>query len=173
MRRIIISLALTLFVALAAAGCGSDHDDTDVTFARSMIPHHEQAVEMAKLASTRAADPRVKALASQIQAAQGPEITTMKGWLSGWGEDAGSASDMDHGMPGMMSDDEMAGLERATGTSFDAMFLTMMIGHHEGAVSMARTERSDGKSSEVKALARKIAKGQTAEIATMKRLLGQ
>src|SRR4249920_2095383 len=68
--------------APAAAG---DHNQADVMFAQMMIPHHEQAIEMAQLASTRASSADVKALAAQIQAAQQPEIDEMKGWLASWG----------------------------------------------------------------------------------------
>ncbi len=56
----------------------------DVAFVHMMIPHHQQAVEMATLAETKAADPRVKQLAAQIRAAQTSEIATMKTWLTAW-----------------------------------------------------------------------------------------
>ncbi|MGC1214716.1 MAG: DUF305 domain-containing protein [Micromonospora sp.] len=82
---------------------------------------------LAELADTRAADPEVKKLAGQIKAAQDPEIATMTGWLSAWGMPAPSASTghgtsmpgMDHGMPGMMSDADMAKLAAASGADFD------------------------------------------------------
>jgi uncharacterized protein (DUF305 family) len=62
-----------------------DHNQADVMFAQMMIPHHEQAIEMTELASTRASNADVKALAAQIQAAQQPEINEMRGWLASWG----------------------------------------------------------------------------------------
>ena len=61
-------------------------NDADVTFAQQMIPHHQQAIEMARLADGRAADPEVKNLAAAIEKAQDPEIDTMKGWLKSWGK---------------------------------------------------------------------------------------
>lgn len=85
---------------------GASFGDADVMFAQRMIPHHRQAVEMAGLAEGRAADPEVKKLAGQIEAAQAPEIATMTGWLAAWGRPVPSASaghgmpEMDHGMRG-------------------------------------------------------------------------
>ena len=67
----------------ASAQPSATFNDADVMFAQMMIPHHEQAVEMADLAATRASDPEVKELATKIKAAQDPEIQTMKGWLTG------------------------------------------------------------------------------------------
>ena len=74
-----------------------EFNDADVALAREMIPHHRQAIAMAELAEGRAADPRVLDLAARIQAAQGPEIETMTGWLQDWGADG---SHMDDGMGG-------------------------------------------------------------------------
>ena len=90
-------------------------------FAAMMIPHHQQAVEMSDIIlAKKGIDPRVVDLATQIKAAQGPEIQTMKGWLEDWGipyddsmSDMGGMGGMDHG-DGMMSDDDMAALDAAT-----------------------------------------------------------
>ena len=158
---------------------GADHNDADVTFAQQMIPHHEQAVEMADLAETRADSQEVKDLAADIEAAQGPEIETMSGWLEEWGEDVpdGGMSGMDHGdmssedMGGMMSDQDMTDLENASGADFDQMFLTMMIAHHEGAIEMAQTEQADGEFPDALAMAEDIESAQTEEILTMQELL--
>jgi uncharacterized protein (DUF305 family) len=152
-----------------------DFDAADVAFASDMIPHHQQAVEMAELAETRASSADVKSLAAQIKAAQGPEITTMSGWLKSWGKPVPaemSGMDMSGSMPGMMSNKDMTTLEGSSGADFDRMFLTMMIQHHEGAIEMAKTEQSSGKSAEAIALAKKIESAQTAEIATMQKMLG-
>jgi uncharacterized protein (DUF305 family) len=159
--------------ASGAAAAG----DADAMFAQMMIPHHRQAVEMADLAATRAADPEVKRLAGEIRAAQAPEIATMSGWLSAWGRPVPSPGaelpHMDHGMPGMMSDAELARLAAASGREFDRQFLTMMIAHHEGAVTMARDELSRGVNAEAKALAGQIVATQQAEIDTMRKVLGR
>jgi uncharacterized protein (DUF305 family) len=166
--------------APASAAPGLEHNQADLTFAQSMIPHHQQAVEMADLAQTRASDPKVKALADKISKAQGPEITTMSGWLAAWGGPGASMpAGESHGdmgemgtMPGMMTAEEMAGMQSATGAAFDRIFLQMMIKHHQGAVEMARTEQQQGLNPDAKALAATVERDQTAEIAEMQAMLG-
>lgn len=123
---------------------------------------------MAKLADGRAADAEIKELAAAIEEAQDPEINTMKGWLTSWGkplpESSSSMGDMpgmDHGsdagsgMPGMMSDEDMSDLEGARGKAFDKKFAQLMIGHHEGAVTMAEDERKNGSNADAKKLMRR------------------
>ena len=193
MKKMTALLAVLLAAVLTLAACGSDettsskggsssantHNDADVTFARDMIPHHEQAVQMSKMAATHAQSAEVKQLASDIDGAQGPEIDTMTKWLESWGEDAPSDSmgheDMGHGstseMPGMMDENEMGKLDQAQGAEWDQMFFTMRIEHHEGAIEMAKTEQADGQNPDAIALAEKIEKAQTAEIAKMKSML--
>jgi uncharacterized protein (DUF305 family) len=179
------AVILSAIVLISLSGCGSDKEDAsndhnkqDVSFAQNMIPHHGQAVEMSKMATTRAQNERVKSLAKQIEAAQQPEIDTMNGWLTKWGEatvnpSASSEEHAGHGasMPGMMSADDMSGMEAASGTAFDRMFLEMMIEHHKGAIEMAKTESEKGKASEAKTLATAISTSQQAEITEMEGLL--
>lgn len=186
-------IALALVAAVALAGCGDAQDstsstggstsssfnDADIRFAQSMIPHHQQAVVMAKMTGSHASSPDVKSLADKIEAAQGPEIASMTAWLNAWGKEVPSADGMggmDHamggdGMPGMMGESQMNNLDTATGSGFDRMFLTMMIEHHTGAIEMAKTEQTDGQNPDAVALAKKIETDQTAEIAVMKDLL--
>ncbi|PWR16148.1 DUF305 domain-containing protein [Micromonospora sicca] len=158
-------------------GASASFAEADVMFARMMIPHHQQAVEMAELADSRAADPEVKKLAGQIKAAQAPEIATMNGWLTAWGAPAPSASaghgtpGMTHGMPGMMSDADLAKLEAASGVDFDRQFLTMMIAHHEGAITMAQEEIASGAKPDARALAERIVTAQRGEIDLMNKIL--
>lgn len=188
--------ALALVAVALAAACGSDDDsgavasdttaaeassdsfnDADVTFAQDMIPHHEQAVEMAELAADRAGSDEVKDLASRIEAAQDPEIETMTAWLEDWDEpvDGGGGMEMDDGMEmggGMMSDEDMESLEDADGADFDQLFLEMMGEHHRGAIEMAETELADGAFADALELAQEIVDTQTAEIAEIEELLG-
>ncbi|MGY0006767.1 DUF305 domain-containing protein [Micromonospora sp. I033] len=161
----------------ATAGAPASFGEADVMFAQMMIPHHQQAVAMSELAESRAADPEVKRLAGQIKAAQAPEIATMSGWLAAWGRPAPSTAaghgmpGMDHGMPGMMSEAEMARLGAASGSDFDRQFLTMMIAHHEGAITMAREELARGANPDTRALAQQILTGQQGEIDAMRKML--
>ena len=150
-----------------------------MTFAQGMLPHHQQAVEMAQLATDRAADPRVQDLATRIEAAQAPEIETLSGWLEAWGTEAGSSGGrghggMDHGdTGGMMSDEDMAALAYVSGAEFDRMFLAMMTAHHEGAVQQAVTEIADGENPDALAMAEEIRDTQNAEISEMQQLLAE
>ncbi|MCJ1679096.1 DUF305 domain-containing protein [Streptomyces sp. APSN-46.1] len=154
----------------------------DVAFAKGMIPHHRQAVEMADLAATRAESAEVKALADEIKKAQDPEIKTLSGWLTSWGEQVPAEGAMDHSMHGaggtggaggMMTPEEMDELKKASGKAFDTAFMEMMIKHHEGAVAMAKTEKADGAFPDAKAMADAIITSQTAEITRMNSLLGK
>jgi uncharacterized protein (DUF305 family) len=151
-------------------------DPADVVFAQGMVPHHQQAVQMADLAQSRASSADVKALATKIEAAQGPEIATLNGWLGQWGAPTGSAdmngmAGMDHGNNGMMSKADMTTLSQASGADFDRMWLTMMIAHHQGALTMAQDILATTKDTQVRALAQSIVDGQAKEIVTMTSLL--
>lgn len=162
----------------ATSSTAASFNDADVQFAQQMIPHHQQAVQMAAMAETRATDAEVKALAGKIKAAQDPEITTMTGWLTTWGKPAPATSmgGMDMGgaaMPGMMSGADMGKLGAMTGKAFDKQFLTMMIAHHQGAVTMAQQELTAGTNGQAEALAEQIITSQTAEISTMKSILAR
>lgn len=161
----------TADASASASASASSHNAADVTFAQGMLPHHQQAIEMAQLVPDRSTDPQVLDLASRIEAAQGPEIDTLQGWLSDWG--AGSGGDDHSGMDmgGMMSDQEMADLQAATGTAFDRQWLQLMLEHHTGAVGMAQTEISDGQDPDAIAMAQDIVTSQSAEITEMEGLL--
>jgi uncharacterized protein (DUF305 family) len=172
---------------MTSASAGSaTFNDADVMFAQMMIPHHREAVEMAEMAATRASDAEVKSLASKIQEAQQPEIDTMTAWLSAWGQPTpmpsmsdgmsmpGALPSMNHGsMPGAMSPADMAKLEAAKGPEFDKQFVTMMIAHHQGAITMAQEEVQKGSNPEAKALAQKIITDQQSEITTMQGILAR
>ncbi|MEW1750879.1 DUF305 domain-containing protein [Streptomyces angustmyceticus] len=197
-------VAATAVCALALAACGSNnsgshsgdgspakpaaspsarvpsggHNAADVAFAKGMIPHHRQAVEMADLAATRASSPQVKEFADKIKKAQAPEIRTLSGWLSAWHEPVpAEMPGMDHSahssMPGMKGMEEMAALGKKSGKDFDRSFLEMMVGHHRGAVKMAGTEQDKGAFGRAKTLAADIIRTQSAEIARMNELLGK
>ena len=154
----------------------ADFNEADVLFAQMMIAHHQQAVEMAELAVDQAESQEVKDLAADIEAAQAPEIETMTSWLETWGEsvDMGGMDmrEMDD-MQGMMSDEQMASLETASGAEFDEMFLTQMREHHVGAVMMAEEELETGQFPEALELAQTVIDTQQAEIEEIDRLLAE
>ena len=139
-------------------------------------------------------DPRVVELAKQIKAAQGPEITTMQGWMSQWGMSAmpgmdhggmhGSATDSStpttsmmpgmgemSGMDGMMSQADMDALKNAQGIQASKLFLTGMIKHHQGALTMAQDEIKNGQFPDAITMAKQILESQQKEIDTMNQIL--
>jgi len=118
------------------------------------------------------------ALARQISAAQAREIASMSGWPTGWGEPVPAAGAGHHamggmgsGMSGMMSGEDMAALDGASGAAFSRLWLTGMVRHHTGAVEMARVELATGQNAAAKKLATDIIASQRAEIETMNKLL--
>lgn len=178
--------------ASASSGSGAvvaTGSDADITFAQLMISHHGQAVEMADMALQQATSAEVTDLATQIKAAQDPEIGQMRGWLQQWGapEQMDGMDGMDHGdmghgdsgsgdsggqsAGGMMTDEDMGALGDASGADFDRMWLTMMIAHHEGAIKMAEQVKAESTTPDVIALADAIVAGQKKEIETMQQLL--
>ncbi|PZF86071.1 DUF305 domain-containing protein [Jiangella anatolica] len=188
--------ALVATVGLLLAGCGDDgsndagagtatetsateaeSNDADVEFSQGMIPHHEQAVEMAQMVPDEGVSPELIELADAIEGAQQPEIDQMTAMLERWGEDA--PSDDPHGghgsgdmeMGGTMSAEDMDALAASSGAEFEEMFLTMMIEHHEGAITMAETELAEGQDSEALELAQTIIDAQQAEITQMEQML--
>lgn len=174
----LLAIGSILFVALAAvAACGGakEHNAQDVSFAKDMVPHHEQAVVMSDLALAQAGSQQVKDLATRIKAAQGPEISTMRGWLSSWDEKIDDMGSMDMstmpGMEGMLNDGEIQALRGASGPQFDRLFLEGMTAHHKGAVEMAKAEIDKGKFPAALDLARQITSSQEKEIAEMADLL--
>jgi uncharacterized protein (DUF305 family) len=154
----------------SAPGTAGDHNPDDTMFAQAMIPHHAQAVQMSDMILTKQNIPApVTALATKIKAAQAPEIAKMTAWLKDWNETATMSSG--HSMTGMMGADDMTKLEAAQGTEAAKLFLTQMIAHHQGAITMAKTEATAGQNTDALALAKNIATSQETEIQEMKVLL--
>ncbi len=157
-------------------------------FAQHMIPHHQQAIEMSDMVlGKQGIDPRVLDLANQIKAAQAPEIEEMQTWLTQWGmpkmpmmSGTGGMPGMNGmpgmdgmpGMSGMMSEEDMTALQNAQGVAATKMYLTQMIEHHQGAITMAQNEIDDGQYPATITLARSIVTSQQREIDTMNKILG-
>ena len=151
------------------------YNQADVMFAQMMIPHHEQAIEMSDIILAKDdIKPQVVDLATQIKAAQGPEITIMRGWLTAWGQNASPSMSMDHGTGGgMMDQAAMDALQKTSGDAAARLFLTGMIAHHQGAITMAKQQIANGQNPDAKQLAQDIVDAQQAEITTMNKLLQQ
>ncbi len=127
------------------------YSDADIEFMSGMIPHHAQAVIMAGWCDSHGARTDVATLCGRIVVAQRDEIKLMQQWLSDRGLPVPDATSTRHHMkmpngmvhdmlmPGMLSDEEMAALDRARGAEFDRRFLEGMIRHHQGAIDMVDT----------------------------------
>jgi uncharacterized protein (DUF305 family) len=181
MRRILLALAAALLLAACNQG-GEEQgtapaeaapNDADVTFTQNMIPHHQQAIEMANLVDSHTDRLELRKLADSIVSSQSQEITQMQAWLRTWGKPAtaseGHGGHGDTEMPGMMSEADMRRLMEATGTEFDLTFVEMMAAHHQGAIDMANTELKDGSLPEVTRLAEQIIDTQQDEIDQLQR----
>jgi uncharacterized protein (DUF305 family) len=158
----------------ASADMESGHNTDDVMFAQMMIPHHQQAVELAALVPDRSTNPQVQQLAASIAGQQQPEINAMKAMLAQWEVDSSEMTHQGaHGMTmaGMVDEATMVRLEALKGTEFDSLWLTSMIGHHEGAIEMANVEIADGSNVDMVGLARAIVTAQQGEIDQMKQIL--
>ncbi len=159
--------------------------EADVHFMQGMIGHHAQALAMVSLVADRSTNPSIHLLAGRIENSQRDEIHLMESWLRDRGEQVpewhlhGSRLTLhgggDHAhMPGMLSDEQMARLEAATGREFDRRFLTYMIQHHQGAVEMVRVLfATDGAAQDpdVFRFSSDVQVDQRTEIARMERML--
>ena len=143
---------------------------SDIMFAQSMIPHHEQAIEISKLAAKNASNLEIKALAKAIIRAQSREISQMKYWLTA--TNSPMEMQMDMGMSGVLSANAMKTLKTLKGAKFDRAFLKAMIAHHQGALKMI-SYLDGSKNSEAKELAKGLVIMQSAEIVSMKKLLAR
>ncbi|MGZ5379117.1 MAG: DUF305 domain-containing protein [Mycobacterium sp.] len=193
------ALFLGLFVALFLTSCSGSEDHTDAhttdessstaaspgfnaddhAFATNMIPHHEQAIELAAMAPEHSTDSELIALAAKISAEQEPEIKALRVFLVQWDENPDdNASHGDHGgdgghgtMAGMVDDATMAKLQSLQGAEFDTLWLQSMISHHQGAIEMAKAEVANGQNVDIKRMAQTMVDTQQAEITQMNQML--
>ena len=157
----------------------------DIHFMSGMISHHAQAIKMAKWAPTHGASPAVVRLSERIATSQADEIVFMQSWLRDRRQPvpepdpAGmkmKMGDSEHVMlmPGMLTPEQMAQLDAARGKEFDKLFLTFMIQHHQGAITMVRelfSAHGAGQDESVFQFANDVEIDQEAEIARMRQML--
>jgi uncharacterized protein (DUF305 family) len=141
-----------------------------------MIPHHRQAVDMTAMVPSRSTNPDLLVIATHISSDQQAEILTMKGLLTQWGvQDVPSHENPeDHSgmhIAGMVDGATLNTIQSLSGPSFDALWMTSMISHHQGAIAMAQNEIDQGRSAEAIKLAKMIISAQQREIAQMNHLL--
>jgi uncharacterized protein (DUF305 family) len=170
-------LLAVLLGALLVGGCAdapvappADPLAADVAYARAMIPHHEQALELATLVGGRSSDPRVAELALRIDREQVEEVGQLQGLLRSWGR--APAGTMGPGMDGMASAETLARLGASSGPAFDRLWLETMIAHHEGATAMARGHLASGTDPTLRRFSETVVRGQGQEIDMMRAVLG-
>jgi uncharacterized protein (DUF305 family) len=181
MRTRFITMGLVV-LALGLAACGSDDEATtessaangnaiDRAFVADMIPHHESAIEMARIARERGESEFVKTLAENIIRTQSAEIKTLEAEDAQLEEEGVEVGDL--GVPEHMSGMSMDIDSLESAEPFDTEFMTMMIEHHESAVTMARVETEKGSDPELVELAHEIIEAQEKEISDMRAELGE
>jgi uncharacterized protein (DUF305 family) len=156
-------------------------DPDDSRFMQDMISHHAQALRIVSVVAGQLTDPKVKAIASRIEAAQRPEIDAMARWLTAQGQRAPLEATHplmtpgpDHrAMPGMASAQQLEALAQARGLAADRIFLTVMITHHEGALMMALEQRKNGTDDRATELSDDIYVTQSAEIRHLRQMLAR
>ncbi len=162
-------MVVAVLAGLVVAGCGSSTSSstgntTDRAFLNDMTPHHQSAIQMARIAQQRGEHPEIKNLAGSIVADQQSEIALM-GKLKGQIKAGDAKSTLGMNMHAMGMDMNMGALTNAR--PFDRTFIDDMVPHHRGAVEMARMELAQGKNPEARALAQRIIDSQSKEIAQM------
>ena len=166
----ILALSLTACASTGTKGSMHNHStqaagdlsSDEVMFLQMMIPHHQQAIDISDLALTKSADSELLALAKNIRDEQAAEIVTMKAWLDAAGADLEMDHGASHSMSGMLSDAELAALDKASGKYFDVLWLKAMTGHHTGAIDMA-TMIKNAKNAEIKSFGQGIVASQSAQ----------
>jgi uncharacterized protein (DUF305 family) len=179
-----VLLALLVLVMGLAAFAGArawqaqppTETSADVTFARDMMAHHEQAIEMALTLRDRTSNAELRQFALDILLTQQAQVGQMQGWLAVWGVPFSGAQPPMHGMGesmGMASMPQMNSLRTLPVAQAEVEFLNLMIRHHLGGVAMAQTTLQGMPRPEVKHLAEAIVTGQQSEIDYMQTLLQQ
>lgn len=172
---------------MRAPGVDQPFNLADVDFMQGMIPHHAQAVKMAKWAPAQGENKSLKILCERIVVGQTDEIKLMQQWLADRGQEVPAADAMRHKMrmggmvhemlmPGMLTDAEMAALEKARGKEWDRLFLIGMIKHHQGAVDMVDVlfkTWGAAQGDEIYKFASDVFADQTTEIEVMKQMLAE
>lgn len=189
-RRTILALLLAVLAAAACAPAVAQQPapaaaqpavaDADVRFIQMMIPHHQQALEMAALVPGRTERDDLRLMAERITVSQQDEIATMQRWLQAHAHADSADAHAGHGggghahMPGMATPEEMAALAALRGPAFDRRFLELMIRHHEGALAMVGelfASAGGGQSSEIYQIASDVDADQRMEIDRMRMLM--
>lgn len=169
-------LLLAAIGVVLAAGCTPPVETeafnaTDVMFLQMMVPHHEQGIEIVRLAADRSDDPEIRTLAAAIEVTQADEVQMMSGWLRQWGQPAAAAEHEHEAHGGMPSTEPSEIAAVATADDFDRRLLNLLIAHQDDAIQLARFELAGGVNHAARGLAERIEKSRSAQIAQMQAIL--
>jgi uncharacterized protein (DUF305 family) len=166
---------VTEVAAQAAVQAEGGHNATDVMYLQMMVAHHEQGLEMVRLAEKRAGRTEIRTLAKAIDVTQADEVKLMTGWLEQWSAptkvDHAPSAHADHGGLPATGDEEIAALQDAKGTAFETAFLNLFVAHQHNAVEMAQLETTKGSNAEAKAFADRVKASRADQIKQMLQLM--
>lgn len=161
--------------AQAAVQAEGGHNDTDVMYLQMMVAHHEQGLEMVRLAGRNAARGEIRTLAKAIEVTQSDEVELMTGWLKQWSAPTTVAhapsAHADHGGLPATGAEEIAALRKAKGPAFETAFLNLFVAHQHNAVEMAQLEAEQGSNTEAKAFADRVRASRADQIRQMLQLM--
>jgi uncharacterized protein (DUF305 family) len=185
-RNVAYAMLLVLAIAVAAGAVflwassrPPGESSVEAGFARDMMVHHAQAVEMAEIVRDKTENPEVRSLATDIALTQQAQIGQMQGWLDVWGVSPTGAEKpmtwmghpMNGPMPGMAAQKEIDRLGTLPPEKADELFLRLMIPHHEAAIPMARAVEERPDEPAVDLFAEKVVASQKAEVGNMQKML--
>ncbi|WP_425440177.1 DUF305 domain-containing protein [Pseudosporangium ferrugineum] len=157
--------------AKAVVQADGKFNDTDVMYLQMMVAHHEQGLEMVRLAEKTAKRDDVKILARAVDATQSDEVTLMKSWLTQWRKpttvDHAPSAHADHGGLPATGPEEIEALRKAKGAAFETAFLNLFVAHQHNAVEMTQVEKTGGVNAETKAFADRVHDSRTDQIKQM------
>jgi uncharacterized protein (DUF305 family) len=174
------SLVAAVMMTAVVPSCGapqrppetSTHNAADITFAQKMIPHHQQALDMAAMVPSHTTNHKLIVMAKHIGLDQQAQIDTLQGLLQQWGESQDHSNHHGMAMDGMVDAATMDMLPTLRGAQFDDLWLQSMITHHQGAVVMAEPETTQGVNPTAVKMAKIIVEWQQFEIGQMHAMLG-
>ncbi|MFI5559462.1 DUF305 domain-containing protein [Amycolatopsis japonica] len=144
-------------------------NDADVAFARQALAHHQQGMDLASLAETRAANDQLKVLAKRIIDTHEPEIARLSGLIEAWGQPAPDDPNLEHVQrDGYVSPGDMAELAGLSGKDFDRQFVTRLLRQREAGVRIADAETQHGRNPDARDLAATTSRSQQQEIGDLR-----
>ncbi|MBE1578741.1 DUF305 domain-containing protein [Amycolatopsis roodepoortensis] len=144
-------------------------NDADVAFARQALAHHQQGMDLASLAESRASNEQLKALAKRVIDTHEPEIARLSGLIEAWGQPAPDDPNLEHVQrDGYISPGDMAALAGLSGKDFDRQFAARLLRQREAGVRIADAETQHGRNPDARDLAATTSRSQQQEISDLR-----